>query len=401
MTEAFATLAGKPVAGLTLTAGAGGPWYADVDLEVDDAIPAGRIALACRGATLSCTADPAASGTFGLQRKVRVVGGANGWGDTYPATSYQSDNGVSAKMAAEALAKLAGETLGDFMPGSPKMGANWFRARDSAGQNLEALAGGVPWWVDYAGVTHVRARAIAPAVAGSYEVLGFDPRSGRAQLAIDDLTALQVGAVLSDRLDTAQVVQQLTITLTGATLRAEAVCGDNVQSLNLLERVIETLVTFFMHRELSGVYRYRVVRTAADGRVDLQAVRKNGRMPDAILVPQWPGLPGATCDLTEGSIVGVSFLDCDRNLPALAHYSGEQDSRSVAKGITLGGRSTAAEVARKGDPVKSLFPPMVCTGTMIVSGVPTPFTGVFVSTTGQMLGVIESGSPRLKVGVGS
>lgn len=401
MTEAFATLAGKPIAALTLTAGAIGPWFADIDLEEDAPVPGGRVALACQGSTLSCTVDPDQQGTFGLQRKVRVVGGANGWGNVYAGKSYQSDNGVSARTVAQDLVKITGETLGDFMPGSAKLAANWFRPRDSAGQSLELIAGGVPWWVDYAGVTHVRARAIAPAPGGSYEVLGFDPRSGRVQLAIDDLTALQPGAVLTERLDTPQVIQQLTITLTGSSLRAEAVCGADVRSLNLIERTIETLVTFFLRRELSGTYRYRVVRTAADGRVDLQAVRKGGRVPDAILVPQWPGLPGVTCDLTEGSIVGVCFLDCDRNLPALSLYAGEQDSRSVAKSVTIGGRSTAAEVARKGDPIRALFPPTVCNGTMLVGGIPTAFTGVFVSTTGQILGVIDSGSPRLKVGTGS
>jgi hypothetical protein len=400
MTDAFCTLGGKAVAGLTLNVRPAGAWWADVDLEGDDEL-AGRVALVCQGSTLSGTIDPDQSGTFGLQRRTRVVGGGKGWSSVLPRKGYQSDSGVKARVVADDVARAAGERLGDFMPAAAKLGANWTRARASGGATLEALSGGVPWWVDYAGVTHVRARPVAPAAPGSYEVLQFDPRSGRVELAIDDLTAVQVGSVLSERFDAPQTVQALTITLTGSQLRAEAVCADSPKSGNLLHNVVETLFAFFFSRRLLGSYRYRVVRMASDGRVDLQAVRKAGDVPDALLVPLWPGTPGLSADLREGSIVAVQFLEGDRSQPIVANFQGIQGPGYVPKSVTLGGKSGAAEVARKGDSVKCVYPPTVITGTMLVGGVPTPFTGVNVSTTGQILGVIQGGTPFVKAGNGS
>lgn len=401
MTEqAFATLAGFAVAGLDLEVAPGGPWYADVDLEGDDDVT-GQVALVCNGATLACTVDPDRSGSFGLQRKVRVVAGADGWRNVYPAKPYQNDAGVKARAVADDLAKLNGERFGDFMPAAASVGESHFlRPRGSAGSVLEALAGGVPWWVDYAGVTHVRARPVAPAAADTYEVLNFDARSRVAEVAVDDLTSIGVGSVLTDRLDSPQIVQSFTITLTGRSLRMIARCGDTPRAGSGLPSTIDRLVSFFLDRKLYGKFRYRVVRMAADGRVDVQAVRKNGRTPDAILLPQWPGAAGAHADLTEGSIVAVEFLEGHPGLPVITGYQGVQGSAYVPKTLTLGGRETASEAAFKGAACKMLFPPMVVTGSMIVAGVPTPFTGIAVQPTGQLLGVISSGSPAVKIGLG-
>lgn len=402
MTEqAFCTLAGFAVAGLELEGSAKGPWFADVDLEGDDDVQ-GAVALVCNGATLACTVDPEHSGSFGLQRKVRVVGGADGWRNIYPAKSYQNDAGVKARAVVDDIAKLAGETIGDFSPGSVNIGETHFeRPRESAGAVLERIAGGVPWWVDYAGVTHVRARPIAPTSADAYEVLGFDPRSRVADVAIDDLTAVGVGSVLSERLDDPQIIQSFTIKLTGRSLRMTARCGDTPQAGSSLASVIERLVSFFVDRRLFGKYRYRVVRMASDGRVDVQAVRKSGRVPDAILLPQWPGAAGAHAELTEGAIVAIEFLEGNPGLPILSAYQGLQGPSYVPKTLFLGGRDNAAEAAFKGSSVKCLFPPMVINGSMIVGGVPTPFTGIAMQPLGQFLGTVETGSPRVKVGTGA
>lgn len=401
MTEqAFCTLAGFAVAGLEFTGNPSGPWYADVDLEGDDDVT-GSVALVCNGATLACTVDPERSGSFGLQRKLRVVAGADGWRNIYPAKGYQSDAGVKARAVVDDLAKLTGERIGDFTPAAAVVGdTHYDRPRGSAGSVLEQIAGGVPWWVDYAGVTHVRARAVAPAASDTYEVLNFDARSRVAEVAIDDLTAIGVGSVLTDRLDAPQIVQSFTVTLTGRSLRMIARCGDTPKAGSTLSAVVDRLVSFFVDRKLLGKYRYRVVRMAADGRVDVQAVRRNGRTPDAILLPQWPGVAGAHTELSEGSIVAVEFLEGHPGLPVITNYQGIQGTSYAPKRTYLGGKAGAREAAFKGSATKALFPPMVINGIMTVGGTPTPFVGTGVCVTGQILGIVETGEPAVQLGTG-
>ncbi len=397
MTEAFCTLAGRAVAGLTLV-NSGAVWYVDVDLEDDGALPAGKLALVCQGSTLTCSVDPEASGVFGLQRRVRVIAGGGGWSNVLAAKDFQTDGGVKARTVADDTARAVGETIGDFLPAAPTLADRWTRARGSAGASLEVLGGGVPWWVDYTGLTHVRARPVAP-LAGGYEVLNFNPRTGLAQLAIDDLTTVRPGSVLTERLEVPQTVQSIVVTLTASELRAEAVLG-TAPSRNVLEKAIEAIVTFFLHRELQGLYRYRVIRMASDGRVDLQAVRKGGRVPDALLVPQGH-VPGGHALFREGAIVSVAFHEGDRQLPAIVAAQGLQGSGYVPRKLFLGGTSGASEAARKGDAVRLIYPPTVITGTMLVNGTPTPFTGVNTSMTGIMQGVIDGGSPAVSIGSGS
>lgn len=398
-TQAFATVSGRAVAGFTLNTSEGGPWFADVDLEEDAAGLAGAVELVVNGVKLKGSIPPREAGTFGLQRRVRIVAGAGGWGSLLAKKGYHNDAGVKARLVADDAAREAGEKIGTFAPARERLAANYSRTASTASTALQDAAGTALWWVDYDGLTHVGERATAAAPASTYEVLGFNPRTKVAELGVDGLT-IGIGAIISERLDAPETIRAFTLTLDKGALRMQAVCGVTRQT-NQLEQILRAIVERIMNGWLFGKWRYRVVSMAADGRVNLQAVSKSAGVPDLLTIEQWPGVAGAHATLTNGAIVAVEFLEGRRDLPIVSGYAGKQSDGYVPSVLTLGGESGAAEVARKGDSVKCLYPPTVITGTMIVGGVPTPFTGVNVSTTGQILGVIQGGTPAVKAGVGA
>lgn len=397
--EAFASLNGYPVAGLTLHAAEQGPWWAEVDLEnVAEKITAGPGAkLVINGVTLSCAVDHV--GTHGQAKACRVVGGAGGWGAAVAAHGYANDAVVKARAVADDAARAVGETIGAFEPGKERLAANYARQAGTASIALEDAAGGSIWWVGYDGKTNVaKERPTSKAAPGSYEVLAFNPRTQVVELGVTGLT-VGVGSVISDRLDAPATIRAFTLKLTERKLTMVAVCGEP-RSANQIEQLFRLIIERVLDSRLYGKYRYRVVAMGTDGRVDVQSVAKSARLPDLLRIEQWPGVAGAHATLSDGSIVVVEFLEGRRDLPVITGYAGKQASNYVPVLLTLGGDDNAQEVACKGDSVECLFPPMVVTGTMLVGVVPTPFTAVAMQPTGKLLGAITTGTNRVKAGRG-
>lgn len=74
-----------------------------------------------------------------------------------------------------------------------------------------------------------------------------------------------------------------------------------------------------------ALFRYRVINVRADGRMDLQAVRKGGPAPDLIAISQACGIPGGSGKPTPGAVVLVSFADGDPGLPVVTHFARPED----------------------------------------------------------------------------
>lgn len=185
-----------------------GTWVADVDFDNADPLPGPAADIVIGSTTLTGTIDSALSGAFLEKQSLRIVGGAGGWSKTVTAQSWHNDAGVKDTLVLGATAAAVGETL--VPPAqATRIGVDFVRAPGPARRVLERLA--PAWYVDYAGVT----RVLRPThTLGDYSLLQFDPRNNVAELYVDDVSAVQVGDLLSgdkSRLSESVVVRQLEI----------------------------------------------------------------------------------------------------------------------------------------------------------------------------------------------
>lgn len=159
----------------------------------------------------------------------------------------------------------------------------------------------------------------------------------------------------------------------------------------------------FPNYEFLAKYRYRVVKMAGD-RVDLQVVSKDLGLPDALPVAIWPGLAGASANLTPGAIVLVEFVEGDPTMPIVTHFEAEggggfrpvhafvDASERVFIGTSDPNDPAARSIARVGDIVESVFPPKtVITGVLGTPPATQPFTGTIVIAD-PIFGQITSGA---------
>lgn len=399
MIDAFATLDGKRCMRVVARVPQRGAWNAEVDLETDPAV-ATRCTLALGQLQLVGTVIESQAGVFAQQRRLRIVGGAGGWNRTLGTKAYHNDAGVKALLVAQDAARAVGETLGQFVPARDRLGADYVRDdRRVAAQLLEDVIGaGVLWWVDAAGATMVGQRPTAPALRGSsYQVLAYDPRACVATLSLDDPSLVQIGTVLSGpALPEPLTVREYEVQADAQGVRILAWCGGDEQSAGRLAQLWRALVERVESTALFGLYRYRVVSTAGDGRVSLQAVRKAAGLPDIEPIPQWPGVAGSHATLTPGAEVLVGFVEGDRAQPVVVSYVGKGGPGWVPTLLELGGPG-GLPAARQNDQVTVMIPPMAFTGTITLPSGPAPATGVVSPTLQQALGVITTGSSKVKV----
>lgn len=388
--DAYAALNGHRLTSVRLTVGNVGPWVADCDFESDPDL-GGRVTLTIGELKLVGTVMAQRSGTFGAQRRVRVVAGAGGWSKAVDAKQYHNDAGVKARLVAEDAARAVGETLGDFVPATERIGRDYAREVGPASRALESVIGGVPWWVDHDGVTRVGVRPTAAVDANAYTVLAYDPRDRIATLAVDDPSAVRVGSVISERLSGPQTVRALELRVNADELRVLAWCGGNESAYGHLAGLLRSIVQRTMDGKLWGHYRYRVIRMAGD-RVELQAVRKAVGLPDLLPLSVWPGVAGAHAELAPGTEVLVVFLEGDRAQPVVVAFAGKDGVGFVPAQLTLGGPA-GSPVARQGDMVEVQLAPTPFVGT--AAGTPISGTIMFAGT--SALGVITGGSSKVRV----
>jgi hypothetical protein len=390
MGEATAAINGQALVECRITVGNVGPWHAICDFaEAPDVDGAVTLTIG-DSFTAKCTVDASAAGSFGLQRRVRVVGGANGWGKAVAPKSYQNDAGIKGRTVAEDAARTVGETIGTFVPAAEKFGRAYARQAGPASLALEDVLGGVAWWVGFDGVTNAGPRPATALDASAYELLAYDPRDRVATLGVDDVGAVSIGSILTDRLDAPATVRALEITVSGSELRVLAHCNGAETARGPLAELFRTITRRAVADRLWGVYRYRVVRMAVD-RVELQAVRKVAGLPDLLPVSMWPGVAGAVLELAPSAEVLVQFVEGDRAQPIITGFAGQDASGFVPVQLTLGGKE-GAPVARQGDAVEVLLPPAVFTGT--ISGAPA--SGVLAFPVMKTSGIITAGSSKVK-----
>jgi hypothetical protein len=402
MTDAFVHVNGHRVTHLRLHVGNVGPWHLEADFEGEPELT-GQVTAHVGALALVGTVAPRQTGRFGLQTRTRIDAGAGGWARELARKHYHNDGGVLARTIAVDAAREAGEQLGTFVPASERVGRDFVREQGLASTTLEAAIGAVPWHVDYAGVTHVGARAAVEASPEAYKVLAFDPRSKWATLSVDDPRTVTIGSVISQGLEVPGTVREFELVVTPDELRMRVWLGGGDNEPGKLAMLMRSIIERASDGRLLGVYRYRVVSMAPDGRVNLQAVRKDAGLPDAKPISMWPGVAGVHAELAAGAEVLVQFLEGDRTMPIITSFAGVDGKGFVPEQITLAG-DAGSEVVRKGDAVEVLLPPFVAAGLVTVPppvmGVtvptPMPFQATFTSSLGKAIGVATGGSTKVK-----
>jgi hypothetical protein len=392
MTDSFVNVEGHRVSSLRLIVGNYGPWHAECDFE--DAPELGtRVTITAGTLKLQGTVVVPQDGSFGGQRKTRIVAGGAGWGKPVSARAYHNDAGVKARLIAEDAAREVGETLGSFVPVAERVGNDYVRQVGPASRTLEDSIGeGIAWWVDYNGLTQVGPRPGVELNSSSYEVLSYDPRTRIATLAVDDPAAIVVGAELTERLDGLQTVREFELTVDAEAMRVTAWMGGSEGEPGRLAAILRAIIRRATDGTINAKYRYRVVRMAGDGRVELQAVRRVVGLPDILPVSQWPGVAGVHAELAPGAVVLVEFIEGNRTLPIITHYAGKDGTGFVPVSLVIGGPD-GPPAARSGDAVEVLLPPAVFSGT--IGG--TPASGVLTFPLGKTSGTITAGSGKVKV----
>lgn len=296
-----------------------GPLWADVIFEEAPEFT-GQVTLSLGDATFLGTL--AYTGTFGAQRRARFIGGGGGWGTLMTAQHYHNDAGVRALDVAQDAARLSGESLGTFTPSNPIVGFDYVRTAGAASRVLEDVIGDDLWWVGRDGLTHVGARASAAIEPDFYEVLDFDPRQSLVTLAVDDLTKIDIGSVISQGLDSDQTIQELEFKVQADQSRVVAWTGASSAGRGRLAKAMTEMIDRRRDEFLAGTWRYRVIQMSGD-RVELQAVAPSKGIPDVIPVSMMPGAPGVHATLPGSQIVLVTFLEGDRTLPRIVGFDGK------------------------------------------------------------------------------
>jgi hypothetical protein len=367
----------------------GGPWFCDLDLaEAGDF--SGPVQVRLGDLTCQGTVDPAQSGTFDERTRVRVVAGAGGWGRLLDRKAYHNDAGVRALVVAQDAARACGETLGDF-EGADRLGVDYVRSYGTASRTLEDAAKGVPWWVDYNGVTHVKPRTEADPELEAYDLMNYNPRERVAEIAVDDPSVVSVGMQLVERFDQPQTIRSLEMVLTQEAFKVRAWLGGSEVITGRLAGLFRAAARRATDDKIFGSYRYRVFGMSGD-RVNLQIVNAESGLPDILDVTQWHGVPSAHANLAAGAEVMVMFEAGDRSRPYIASYVGKGGPGHVADLLQLGG-DTTNEASAKNDAVEVTIPPMVFVGT--ING--QPATGVVTPTLPNVPGVITTGSSKVGI----
>jgi hypothetical protein len=383
------TINGLPVSSMRLTVGWTGPWFADIEVDDDSALT-GRVSVAI-GETLvlSGTVDAGRAGIFGTTRSLRVVGGANGWRVSLSPQDYANDAGIKVSSVAEDLARATGESLGSFSPASARLGTHYVRPSGLAAASLVDAIGATQWWVDYLGLTHVGSRPLSTPDATRYAVAGYEPRSGRVELHVDDLALIPVGSTI--RVGEQELVaRDIEIRVTPTERVIVAWCGVP-SSGTRIAGMLRSIARAADSERLWGVYPYRVVRMSVY-RVELQVASQSAGLPDLLPIDQWHGVPGTHATLALGSEVLVGFVEGDRRKPYIQSYVGRGGPGHAPTALELGGVGGPA-AARQSDTVRVTMPTGSFEGT--IGG--SPATGTVTWLDPYAYGEITSGSGVVRI----
>lgn len=360
------TLDGAPCQSVDLLVPSVGIWVAGVTTVEPWAATSPRASLEVGGAVLVGFVEQVE--TFAGRSIVTLVGGAEGWARNVPHQHHQGP--VQLSSVVTQLASAAGESLIFDASLERELGADYVRPSGAGAGLLTRVLAGAPWWVDFAGVTHVGARP-ARDVTGRIEVL--ESEDGTAELGfvgeLDDVNDVLPGCYLTDesRLGAGVVLTITESCVVSSSAGLRALCRVSRSSTapaepSRLAALVASMAAqsdpYRIHAR--GPFRYRVYDQSGD-ELRLQIVRSdltfNG-LPDILPVRMVPGVAGFKATLTPGAVVLLDFIEGDPTMPIVTHYSPSDDAgflpvsieADATTGIKLG--SAVGRALRAGDLIK-------------------------------------------------
>jgi hypothetical protein len=381
MTDQVTSLDGFSSSDVTVHVPAVGVWILTCTVADDSFELSERQVTATVGSqSFVGTIDMDASGEFIESKKVRIIGGKAGWRKTIKGAGFHNDIGVKRATIAANLIAQTGEVLGDAASGT--VGIDYAWGDGTAATRLEGVF--PDWRVGYDGKTYLNAPAVAPQ-GEDIEALDYDKHAQTVVLGMFETMPCPGMQITDERFGTV-TIRALTITASGAAMQAVAWFG--AVGRTRLGNALDGLMRG-SQRKLLGRYRYEVTSMAADGRVNLKAIKTDLGLPDLLPITQTPGVPGWQNQLVAGSVVHVEFLDGgDPSMPRIVGY---EDTTPTS--ITYDGGDQP--VARVGDMVQVVISPgdiLQFDGTIDgapVIGVITPIIPV------TLIGIISTGKSGL------
>lgn len=377
------SIEGAQVARFSLVVPARGAWSCEAVL-VDAPELVGRVTVRVGSTELVGTIPPNETGTRGLQRTVRVLGGAGAWGQSIGPKAYHNDAGVKARLLAEDAARAVGETL-EWSLGDGRVGTHFARREGAASRTLERASSGA-WWVGYDGVTRVGERESVDVAEGVLDVVDYDAARRVLVVHCDDLSAIPVGATVREGVDEPLTIRELELEIGEDSALFRLYVGAPLRRSALVDPIAR-IVDAILAERLLGHYRYRVVRMATD-RVELQLVERRRGLPDILPISQWPGVAGVHADLADGAHVLVAFVDGDPAQPAVVAYAGRDGIGWEPTALNVCGGTRGA--ARVDDEVEVTIP----AGTFVVAATGATLNPDPVTVTGK----INAGSSKVVIG---
>lgn len=316
------TLAGNAASRARVQVPAWGAWWADVDL-VDDAELSGAVELIVGDATMQGTI--VIGGAANGRASYRLVGGANGWGQTIAAKGYADDAGVKVATVLQDAANKAEETIAGLP--ATRLGPHYARTAGPASRVLADLAP-QNWYVDFDGVTQVGQRA-ATTYDGDGVRQRIDPAGSITEIATEDVAALVPGVQI-DGSDPATDVEYV---LDGTSLIARVYAGASTS--RRIRALVALLEAADPRRRYRGLAEYRVVTQSASDRFALQPVRTVAGLPVLENVPT-RGPAGLRSTVTLGELVLVAFADADPSRPCIVAHEAPDAPGWAASLVELG-----------------------------------------------------------------
>jgi len=353
-----------------------GRWRAEVILDTGDA-PTGKATLTV--ADLTLVGSVLRSNIDAADRPHATIVGGIGWHNLIRSpVSFQSDSGVRLATVLDTMASATGQpiqkpadrTIGNYFEivasrtGEP---VHWAEILDQL-----VRAGHIQTWrVDGDGTTRFVSRTSAE-FSGRATLLRRDSGIGITTYGVDSAASLLPGNTIDG-----VVISRVDIRDGEASSQKNSLEADvySAESAPEIREIFRRMIASWVN---DTIRTYVVESAESDGRLNLSPPSDSPHLPEIGKCEQWI-LGGAMYRAVKGDEVIVAFADA-------------RHERPMVVGVKLGS-GDYLDVARSGDTVKVLFPPMTFTGT--ISGAPA--AGVVLSPVPYTLGSIQTGSQRVGV----
>lgn len=207
----IATIAGYAISAATLTLPKVGAWVLEATL-VDAAALSGGVSVTIGDLTLA--GSVVRGGAFDGSARYLVTAGAGGWHKAITGRpEYRNDLGVKLSAVLADDARAAGETIALDPALDRVLGTAYVRRAGLGWDVLGSARLALPWWVDAAGVTQVRARPAAAVTAPS-QLIAWDRVRGIREYGADTFAPFAPGATIDG-----DTIAEVTITISAAAAR--------------------------------------------------------------------------------------------------------------------------------------------------------------------------------------